>query len=845
MKQNKQEYNQPLISEPAKNSLRSTEDLASTASVEQIIDTLLDALSLEEKAKLLNGNSSFRSFPVPRLNIPAIQYLDGGTGINLEQLLPDRLGTDTGTTRLLLSNYDTPENLSPTNQELLSKFKELLKDEGYPDYQPGCYPPGILLASTWSPEVIYNCGVALGQEALAYHVDILLGTPNVNLHRDPRNGRLFEGYSEDPYLVSALAPSLVQGVQQSGVLANVKHFAANNLEAYRQGIDEAIPMRVLQELYFPGFRACIEDGKVKTLMTAYNRINGVACTENKEFLENILRDEWGFAEGLIISDWGAVYNQTAALNGGNDMDMPGPRSQAAVLEALHNGQLTKQVLNQHVRRLLLAVAASPTGRKTGVFASLHQSHSDDNQQSTPPCSLTVQDNAAPSPDASSNTVQLGNQAAYDAALEGCILLKNNHCLPLPSTAALALVGNNTLHFHDCGDGSARVYTNRTTSLRDHLLAHDFTKVDAIDSPEALANYPYTHLLYAPYVQGQEGRDRTDLSLSSLDRDNIQKLIAYKNRYGCKLILLLNVCGPVDLSWCIEELDGVFCIFFPGMEGGHAVADLLSGKKNPSGKLPITFPKSLKDCPTYLQAPAPDWTICYGEGLYVGYRYYDKTGIAPMFPFGFGLSYSEFIVTPLPPAHPKTYTANEHISVEFTLENVSDYDGKEVVQLYVSHVKPTLDKPLRELKGFKKILQPKHSKGTYSIDLPVSSLASYDPRYKEFLVESGEYQLYLGTSCQDLKAPITVVVAGDPRYAFGKDTAFIQILDHSKAYATLLEHCKDYEIDETHFQGFAIYTPYFSLDHVLNQVLGWKLEGDQLLHAKARLYDALYPIPHWK
>lgn len=783
------------------------------------IEQVLQDLTLEEKVSLLNGASSFRSAAIERLNIPSIRYLDGGTGINWEQLMGDWLNVDTGTVREVLIHFNEPELLSPNHQEVRESFVKILAQNGCTKEQPGCYPPGILLGATWNPQIVYECGVALGQEALAYQVDILLGTPNVNLLRDPLNGRFFEGYSEDPYLIMELAPKLVHGVQESGVLANVKHFAANNLEAYRQGIDEHIPERVLQELYFPGFRACVEQGKVKTLMTAYNKINGVACTENHALLQETLRKEWGFGDNLIISDWGAVYHQDKAIAAGNDIDMPGPRNQDVVFAALAKGILTEEELDKAVSHMLKAIVQTPVAR--GRYTKDSQNFTMENSE-------------------------FQKQTAYEAIVEGAVLLKNaNGALPFDKGSKIALIGSETKYFHDCGDGSARVYTNKTTSLWEELVgdnAYECAYFEQIDE-DILCGYNYA--VVTAFVQGQEGRDRSSLQLSAAKQEQINRVIHEAKKNNTKVILILNVCGPVDLQFCENDLDGILCIFFPGMEGGRGVKDILTGKVNPSGKLPITFPKRLEDTPTYLNPPSTDWTINYGEGLYVGYRYYDKKGIAPLYPFGYGLSYTTFKIEDIVRECPVEVTKEESICISCKITNTGNVFGKEVLQLYVEDVVSTLDKPIRQLKAFQKVALEAGETTVVKFEVPVKALASYDPAYKQWEVEPGEYCFYLGQSSREMVGYVSVKVVGSSLYDFQGNTPFIRILDHPEAYKRILEYCKKYQIQESDFQGFAVYTPYFDLERVLDSVLGWSLKDEALEMAKTDIYRMIKNFSTWK
>lgn len=784
------------------------------------IEDILKQLTTEEKVKLLNGASTFRSVPIERLGIPAIQYLDGGTGINWEQLIGDWASTDTGTAREVLKHFDEPDQLVPEYQEVRRRFLQKLEEKGCPEEQPSCYPPGILMGATWNPQVVHECGQALGQEALDYQVDILLGTPNVNLLRNPLNGRFFEGYSEDPYLVTALAPELVKGVQESGVLANVKHFAANNLEAYRQGIDEHISERVLQEMYYPGFRACVEQGKVKTLMSAYNKINGVACTENKELLQNTLRKEWGFGDNLVISDWGAVYHQAEAIMAGNDVDMPGPRNQDAVFAALEQGILTQEALDEAVRHMLQAVLQSPAANRGIVKKADTKTRKEKSE--------------------------FQKQAAYRAITEGAVLLKNSEgALPILKESKIAFIGKETAKFHDCGDGSARVVTNKTTSLWKEFAADTDYESAYFEQIRENDLKGFDYAVITVFVQGQEGRDRTSLQLPLEKQDEIKAVIKEAKKAETKVLLVLNVCGPVDLRFCEEDLDGILCIFFPGMEGGRGVKDIFTGKVNPSGKLPITFPKRSEDCPTYLCGPSTDWTINYGEGLYVGYRYYDKKDIAPLYPFGYGLSYTTFRIEEVVPVCSDEITKEDTIRICCKITNTGKFAGKEVLQLYVEDVVSSLNKPLRELKAFEKVSLESEETKEVEFCLPAQSLASFDPAFKAWEVEPGEYRFYVGTSSRCLEPPVSVIITGSSRYDFGPDTPFIRILDHPTAYTKLLDHCKKYEIMETDFQEVAVYTPYYSLERVLNEVLPHCLKGEAPEKVKEEIYELMTPYSTWK
>ena len=455
----------------------------------------------------------------------------------------------------------------------------------------------------------------------------------MNLHRDIRNGRLFEGYSEDPFLVSALAPSLVKGLQAEGVAANVKHFAANHQETNRMNINEFIPERALQELYFPGFKACVEAG-VETVMSAYNQINGVPCTENRGMLHDMLRQEWGF-EGVVMSDWNAVYHPAAAVNAGNDLAMPGPIAPDALTAAFQDGTLSSEALCISANRIadLARKYAKP------AMGEISPEETD--------------------------------EAAYNAAAEGIVLLKNENTLPLSETARIALYGEHAEYLLTCGEGSAGILTNRNVSF-EKALSERFAGVSR-NGMEGDA------LIYVYSLPGREGNDRKDISVPLQIRKEWETLLADADSRGMKKILVLNVSGPVALDGWENRFDGIFCVFLPGMQGANALADCLCGKVNPSGKLPLTFPKRLEDVPAYLNFPGDGMQVHYGEGVFVGYRWYDARKIEPLYPFGHGLSYTDFSIERLTA---ETDTFTDSVTVHAEVINKGSRGGKTVIQTLV-------------------------------------------------------------------------------------------------------------------------------------------------------------------
>ena len=774
-------------------------------------EQLCKAMTLEEKAGLVNGATFFGTAQFEHLGIPRMQLLDGGTGINFEQLFGDmadvgKLQTDStngmvGSTLLMhvIDYYFEPEKLSEEELAIYEWIKERLEKNLHGiSYAPGCFPPGILLGATWNPDVVHRVGEALGKEAVLYGIHILLGTPNVNIHRDPLNGRLFEGYSEDPCLVSKLAPELVKGVQEYGVAANVKHFAANNQETNRVGINEQISDRALEEIYFPGFKACVKEGGVKTVMSAYNKINGVPCTESEWLLTQKLREEWGF-DGVVLSDWGAVYHPVEALTAGNDLAMPGPIDYKPIVKAVEDGSLKETDLDKAVVRLLDMI-----GWVSGHFAE-----------------------EAAGVKEPEEIKHFTDEAAYAAAAEGIVLLRNEELFPLQKGQKIALVGSAAQKLTECGLGSAGITTDRTSSLFDCLKEQLGTNRVFLNEVPADTDI----VLCVVRVAGMEGNDRKDLRLLEEDVKILSGLGALKgNEHGGmnkqKVGLILNTCGPVDLTELdFEKVKGIFAMFLPGMEGGRAMADILTGKVNPSGKLPLTFPVRYEDTPTFLNFPGDGYEVCYGEGIYVGYRYYDKKKIEPLYHFGYGLSYTDFEITAALEQKDEAECGRdacpiirEQVTVLVDICNTGVTDGAEVVQLYVGDPYSTLAKPVRELKAFQKVFLKAGERKTVTFTLSLNDFASYDADLKEWTTEEGYYDLYVATSSadKDIIEKLTVYLAVKSPYSYGV-TSTVKTLYEQPELKKLLEElweAQEWDIGilESNYQ----YTPNKSLIDILPQ-----------------------------
>ena len=839
---------------------------------------IIEQMTLDEKARLVNGATFFGMAEIDRLGIPRLQLLDGGTGMNFEQLFGDfysQMEAETNSTNGMMGStvlthviddYYHPEKLNEEELEVRSWIKEKLEGQTKSEYAPGCFPPGILLGATFNKEVVHAVGEALGAEADLFGVDILLGTPNVNIHRDPLNGRLFEGYSEDPCLVSELGPELVKGVQKFGVAANVKHFAANNQETNRVGINETISERALKEIYLPGFKACVQEGQAKTVMSAYNRINGVPCTESHWLLTEELRDNWGF-DGMVVSDWGAVYHPVEAIEAGNDLAMPGPIDGTPLVEAVKAGRLKEEVLNQAVARVLKLIDDCKQDALEGqdkVFIGSEE------------VELVARENGRYN---QAKLLEATTKAAYDAAVEGVVLLKNeNNTFPLQKdkVSKLVIAGSGAEQLLECGTGSAGITTNRTSSLAQGL--RESFGEDAIIVPES-NGYDYfndlyskeilgksnqleveqteqldenqdvkanvqmkdiSHVVVVAKVSGMEGNDRNDLHLSLQDDMLMTELKELKKKQAFKVTLVLNVCGPVETAPYEDFTEAIFVTFLPGMEGGRALSDLMVGKKSPSGKLPLTFPKRYEDTPTFLNFPGDGYEVNYGEGIYVGYRYYDKKKVEPAYHFGYGLSYTTFEIQDLRMNAVSndgvkqadgllcvdTVAFNDELNVAVTVKNTGNMAGSEVVQIYISDTDSTLPKPVKELKAFEKVyLQPSECKEV-TFTLRKEQFASYDMDYKEWIAEEGYYDIIVATSSneKDVAQSERVYLVNQTPYSYGLNSTIKVLYEEPqlKERVRVLWSAKgwDWQIIESNYQ----YTPNRKLADVLPEQCAEKDEN---------------------
>ena len=659
------------------------------------IQSIISQMTLEEKAALCTGASQWTTTPVERLGVPEMLVSDGPHGV---RRVPD-------------VNVLIQGSLPAT-----------------------CFPTASCLASTWDVDLLRRMGEALGEECIALNVDVLLG-PGANMKRSPLGGRNFEYFSEDPYLAGEMAASLIQGVQRKGVGTSLKHFAANNQEFQRFSIDTRVDERALREIYLPAFEKAIKQARPWTVMCAYNKLNGTYCSENYELLTDILKKEWGF-EGLVVSDWGAVHDRVASLKGGLDLEMPGPQDRRvkAVVEAVRSGELEESVLDESVRRILSIIFQAKETPKGGDF-----------------------------------DVEAHHELARKIASEGIVLLKNNGLLPLKGQQHIAVIGRSAEQAHFQGGGSSHINPtkvavpfkelqaragNAELTYAEGYPADDTFRQDLIDQAVGLARSADVALLYIalPGFKESEGYDRPDLDLTE------QQIALIKGvaRVQPNTVVVLNNGAPVAMSVWLDDVSAVLEGWMMGQAGGAALADVLFGKVNPSGKLSETFPYKLSDTPAYINWPGGNGEVRYGEGLFIGYRYYDVREMAVLFPFGHGLSYTSFAYSNMKTSR-RSFRDLDGLTVTVDITNTGEVAGKEVVQLYVHDQKSDLMRPVKELKGFSKVeLQPGETK-TVSFSLDFRAFAYYHPARKQWITEDGEFDILIGASATDIRCRATVTL----------------------------------------------------------------------------------------
>ena len=657
------------------------------------IDSILTKMTLEEKAALCTGAGPWTTTPIDRIGLSKLVVSDGPHGVR------------------------HPRDINA------------IASESYP---ATCFPTASAQASTWNPELIGQMGQALAEECIEYGVGLILG-PAVNIKRSPLGGRNFEYFSEDPFLAGEMAASLISGVQSLGVGTSIKHFAVNNQEHQRFSINAEVDERTLREIYLPAFETAVKKTQPWSVMCAYNKVNGRFCSENSMLLKDILKTEWGF-DGFVVSDWGAVHDRVAALKGGLDLEMPGPKDRRvqAVVNAVRSGDLDEAILDDSVRRI-----------------------------------LSVSYKAAQTPKGGSFDREAHHKLARKIAAEGMVLLKNDGVLPIKSSQNIAVIGRSASQPYFQGGGSSHINPTQIAvpiqaiqaqagysviSYSEGYPADNRFNKDMIDQAVATAEAADVALLFIALPESieSEGYDRKDLDLTPQQVALIKAVAEVQPR----TVVILNNGAPVVVKAWIDDVAAVLEAWMMGQAGGAAVADILFGRINPSGKLAETFPVELVDTPAYLNWPGENGSVRYGEGLYVGYRGYDARRVPVQFPFGYGLSYTTFEYSN-PSVSAETFKDVDGLTVSLDITNKGSMAGSEIVQIYIHDHEASLSRPEKELKGFVKVeLQPDETK-TVQVKLDFRSFAFYHPAYRQWITESGDFDLLIGASSQDIRFRLTV------------------------------------------------------------------------------------------
>ncbi|KQM82202.1 glycoside hydrolase family 3 C-terminal domain-containing protein [Agromyces sp. Leaf222] len=672
-------------------------DTINTAVEASAADVVAD-LTTEEKASLTSGADFWTTKSVDRVGLPSILLTDGPHGVRLQRADSDHLGIG--------------DSVPAT-----------------------CFPPAVALGSSFDVDLLERVGTALGEEARAEGVGVLLG-PGINIKRSPLCGRNFEYLSEDPIASGVLGSALVRGLQSQGVGASLKHFAANNQEADRMRVSADIDERPLREIYLRGFQRVVEDEQPWTVMCSYNRLNGVYTSEDPWLLTKVLRDEWGF-EGLVVSDWGAVNDRVTGLVAGLDLEMPSSagRTDAQLVAAVQAGTLDEAVLDLAALRNVELVQKAVRGARADASYDVDTHHA----------------------------------LAREAAGASIVLLKNEGVLPLAADASVAVIGELARTPRYQGAGSSQINPTRLDNALDEIrvlagagaevpfaagYAADATTSDELTAEAvAVASAASTVLLFlgVPAEQESEGFDREDLELPAGQTELLDAVLAA----NANVVIVLANGGVVRLSGLADRVPAIVEGWLLGQAGGGAVADVLYGVVNPSGRLAETIPVRLADSPAYLDFPGEHSHVRYGEGLFVGYRWYDARDLAVTYPFGHGLSYTTFEY-----ADASATASAEGIAVRVTVTNTGDRDGAEVVQVYTSLAGSSIVRAPRELKGFAKVALAAGESREVEVPVRREDLAYWDTRVDQWVVEGGEYTVEVGASSRDIRSVATVAVEGD-------------------------------------------------------------------------------------
>lgn len=672
---------------------------------------LIKKMTLEEKASLMSGKDFWQTMDIERLGIKNMFLADGPHGIRKQAEAADHLGL----------NASIPAT---------------------------CFPTAATVANSWNEELGEIIGDYLGKEAVAQKVNVLLG-PGINMKRNPLAGRNFEYFSEDPYLAGKMAAGMIRGIQSHGISACVKHFAVNNQEERRMSIDTVVDERTLREIYLTAFEIAIKEGKTKTVMSAYNMLNGTYTNENIHLMREILRDEWKY-DGVVVTDWGGSNDRVAGLIAGNELEMPTTAGETnqEIIQAIKSGRLKEEILDECVDRLLDLMFVTEE-----VFENPQK---DFNRKEH-------------------------HQIAQKTAEESIVLLKNeDNILPLKKGKKVAVIGDFAQNARYQGAGSSIVNPTILEHTLECLEESEITSIGfepgferygkrnqkKIDRACALAKDADVILIYIGLDEATEaeGLDRQSMKIP----DNQIELLDALYKVNSNIVVVLSCGAAVEMPW-INKVKGLLHGYLAGQAGARAILRVLSGDVNPSGKLAETYPLRYEDTPSYYNFPGKEVSVEYREGIYIGYRYYDSANVNVLFPFGYGLSYTTFEYSDILVAQDR---------VTFTIKNTGKFDGMEVAQLYVGCKSQEIFRPKKELKGFTKVFIRAGEAKTVTIPFDDKTFRYFNVKTNKWEIEEADYQIMIGASSTDIRltdalfqegtgAPIPYDKANLPSYYSGK------------------------------------------------------------------------------
>lgn len=696
--------------------------------MEHVLDVkkLVNELTLEEKASLCSGADFWHTKAIDRLNIPAAMVSDGPHGIRKQESLADHMGV-----------------------------AESIKAIGF--------PTASAMACSFDRDLLHKVGDALGEECVAEDLAVLLG-PGINMKRSPICGRNFEYYSEDPVVAGELGAAFVNGVQEHGVGTSLKHFAANNQEWRRMSISAEIDERTLREIYLTAFETVVKKAQPWTIMCSYNRINGVYSCENDWLLNKVLRDEWGF-EGLVMTDWGAMDERVPSLKAGLDLEMPDCHGETdkLIVKAVQSGELEESVLDTAVERILTMVDKYLTARKDIDPASMVH--------------------PLPSSAERGYDVAAHHALARTTAEQSAVLLKNEDILPLQKDKKIAFIGEFAKVPRIQGGGSSHINNTSIESALDAAgdsvsyaqgfhIDEETTDETLLQEAITLAKESDVAVIFAglPDSFESEGFDRTHLNMPA----NQNELIARISEVQPNVVVVLHSGSPIAMPW-LDKVAGVLQMYLAGQASGGAAVNLLFGDATPCGKLAETFPLHLEDNPSYLNFPGNREKVCYQEGVFIGYRYYDKKKMDVLFPFGYGLSYTDFTYSNMKvtvngknAADVDVIKETDEIVVSADITNTGNCDGAEIVQLYIKNPVVYEIRPEKELRDFAKVFLKAGETKTVTFMLNARAFSYYETRIHDWYAESGDYEILLASSSRDIRLQYTVSITGSKKIPFVAD-----------------------------------------------------------------------------